>query len=219
MLSNNHILHSLLESRSFNCHDSYCLFLDLLSHYQREIIKGSIIDMDNRFNKVFPLFDPLNKKFSPGSHIIDIFSSYFSFYSYNKYSDDNLKARSRQLNNIVITSLLNQSYALIITDASIKNNVATSIAHIHIYDKPIIKSIHHVVNITSTEAKLFAIRYGINQAINFLGISKIIVIIDFIHAVKRIFDSSLHPFQVHSISISNKLRNFFFLSTNNLIEF
>ena len=53
-------------------------------------------------------------------------------------------------------------YALIVTDTSIKNNMATSITYIHIHNRPIVKTLHHTVNITSTEAKLFAIKYGIN---------------------------------------------------------
>jgi len=54
--------------------------------------------------------------------------------------------------------------ALVITGASVKNNVATSISHIHIHDKLIIKTLYHASNVMSTEAKLFAIRCGINQA-------------------------------------------------------
>jgi len=86
--------------------------------------------------------------------------------------------------------------AIIASDASIKKLVATSIAHIHTYDKPIIKTIHHVVNVTSTEVELFAIRCGINQSSYLNNIFKIIVITDSIHAVKRIFDPSIHSFQV-----------------------
>ena len=71
-----------------------------------------------------------------------------------------------------------------VTDASIKNNVATSISHIHVHDKLLIKTIYHVVNITITEAKLFTIRCSINQAINIKDISKVIVITDSLHAVK-----------------------------------
>jgi len=56
----------------------------------------------------------------------------------------------------VIVSSEDSSYALVITNASIKNNVATSIAHIHIHNKPIIKTLHHAVNVTSTKAKLFS---------------------------------------------------------------
>ena len=175
--------------------------------------------MNNRFNEVFSLFNPLNKEFSSSLHIIDIFSSHFSFHSYNKYSNNNLKAHACQLNNMAITSLLNHSFALVITDTSIKNNIATSIAYIHIHNKPIIKILHHIVNITSTEAELFAIRCSINQAINTLEISKIVVIIDSIHTTKRIFNLSLHPFQIYSVSILNELRKFFLLSSNNSIKF
>ena len=127
---------------------------------------------------LYPSFDSLNKEFTPSSHIIDIFPSQFLLYPFNKYSNINLNICSYQLNNISITSSLYLSYALIVTDASIKNNIVTSIVYIHVHNKPITKTIHHTVNITSTEAKLFAIRYSINQAVNIPGISKIIVITD-----------------------------------------
>jgi len=175
--------------------------------------------MDNRFNKIFSSFDPLNKEFFPGSYLIDTFPSHFSFHPFNKYNNNNLEDCSHQLDNITITSLLNHSYALVISDAGIKNNVAISIAHIHICDKPIIKMIHHAVNITSTEAKLFAIRCGINQAVNLPGISKIVIITDLIHTVKRIFDLSIYSFQTHSASISKELRKFFLTNNNNSITF
>ena len=113
-------------------------------------------------------------------------------------------------------SLLNYLYALIISDAGIKNNIATSITHIHVYDRPIIKTIHHVANVTSTEAKLFVIRYSINQAINLLGISKIIIITDSIHTTKKIFNSVIH---IYSATISKELRKFFFANSNNSIAF
>jgi len=71
----------------------------------------------------------------------------------------------------------------VITDASIKNNIATSIAHIHIHNKDVIKTIYYAVNILFSEAEPFAIRYGINQATNVLGISKIVVITDSLHTI------------------------------------
>jgi len=95
---------------------------------------------------------------------------------------------------MVLESSSLPSVAIIASDMSIKNLVATSITHIHTYDKPIIKMIHHVVNITSTETELFAIRCGINQSSCLNNISKIIVITDSIHVIKRIFDLSIHPF-------------------------
>ena len=94
---------------------------------------------------------------------------------------------------------------LVIIDASIKNNVATSISHIHIHNKPIIKTLHHVVNITSTEAELFIIRCGINQATKSNNISKIIVITNSIHTTRKIFDTTSHPFQSHAAFILKEL--------------
>ena len=117
-------MHSLLESRSTNYHNSHCLFLDLLTHCQRENIKDTIADMDNRFNKVFPSFDLLNKEFSPSSCLIDIFPSYFLFHPFGKYSSNNLKDCSHQLDDIAIMSSLNHLHTLVISDTGIKNNVA-----------------------------------------------------------------------------------------------
>ena len=52
--------------------------------------------------------------------------------------------------------------ALIITDVSIKNDIATSILHIHIENHPLTKTVHHAAFVTSMEAELFTIRCGIN---------------------------------------------------------
>ena len=54
--------------------------------------------------------------------------------------------------------------AVVVSDISIKNQVATSIAYIYVHNNPIIKTIHHVINIVSTKTELFTIRCGINQA-------------------------------------------------------
>ena len=111
------------------------------------------------------------------------------------------------------------SYALVVTNASIKHNITTYITHIHISNKDVIKTIHHTVNILSIKAELVTIRCGINQAINVSGISKIIVITDSLHVVRKIFNSSIHPYQKHTAAILYKLRRFFLNNINNLIEF
>jgi len=218
-LPSNHILQLLLKSRSNIHKNHHCLSLDLLTKHQCEMIKGPIIDMNNRFNEVFLSFDSHNSEFSPGTRIIDTFSSRFSFHSFNKWSSDCLLSCLYQLDNLAIVSSENPSYALVVTDASIRNNVATSIAHIHICDKPVVKTLHHAVNVISIEAELFAIRCGINQASNSQGILKIIIVTDLIHSAKRIFDFLSYPFQVHAASILSKLRKFFTLNLDNEIKF
>jgi len=54
----------------------------------------------------------------------------------------------------MFNTLTNSNSTIIILDASIKNNIVTSIVYIHTYNSPIIETIHHVTNIISTKAKL-----------------------------------------------------------------
>ncbi len=112
-----------------------------------------------------------------------------------------------------------QHTALIITDTSIKNNIATSISHVHIANHLLTKTVHHTAFVTSTEAELFTISCSINQACIKENISKVIVITDSIHAAKKIFDSKSHPFQSHTVAILSELRDFFNSNHNNSIEF
>jgi len=109
--------------------------------------------------------------------------------------------------------------ALVVTDSSIKNDIATSISHIHLANHPLIKTVYHTMFITSTEAELFAIRCGINQAYIKEGVSKIIVVTNSIHAVKKIFDSKLHLYQSHTMAILSKLYHFFKTNQENSIKF
>ena len=111
------------------------------------------------------------------------------------------------------------STAIVVIDASIKNSIATSILHIYIANSSLIKTLHHMAFVTSTEAELFAIRCGINQASNKKNVSKIIIITNSIHAAKKIFDSLSHSFQVHTVAILSNFHQFFVNNQNNLIEF
>jgi len=104
-------------------------------------------------------------------------------------------------------------------NASIKNNIATSISHVHIHNQPLTKTLHHAVNITSAEVELFAIRCSINQATNSTGIFKIIIITDSIHVARKIFDSSSYSLQGHVAIILKELQIFFSHLQENLIEF
>ena len=108
-LPHNHILRLLLESRPLLCNNPYHFLLNSLSSCQQKMIKGIIVDMDNRFNKVFPVFDSYNKEFFSGSWIIDIFPSWLSFHSSNKCSENNPISRLYQLDDLLIISLLSRS--------------------------------------------------------------------------------------------------------------
>ena len=180
------------------------------------MVKGHLIDSANRFNECFPSFDPLNSEFSSGFRVIDNFSDQISFVL-NKEKNDKLCTQT--LDKMVLESSSSPSVTIIASDASIKNSVTISIAHIHTHDKPIIKMIHYAVNVTSTEAELFAIRCGINQVSCLNYISKIIIIMDSIHAAKRIFDLSIHLYQVQAAAILKDLRYFLNRHRDNSIEF
>jgi len=108
--------------------------------------------------------------------------------------------------------------AIVITDASIKKDIAISISHIHICNHPLTKTVHYAVYVMSTEVELFAIKCGINQACGKNNIFKIVIITDSIHAAK-IFDSKSYPYQLHITAILQELRQFFTKDQNNSIEF
>ena len=109
--------------------------------------------------------------------------------------------------------------AIVVIDANIKNDIATSISYIYLVNHPLTKMIHHVVFITSTEVKLFAIRCGINQACNKENMFKIIIITNSIYTAKKIFNNKSHPYQIHTIVILSKLCCFFTIRQKNSIEF
>jgi len=173
--------------------------------------------MANRFNESFPSFILLHSEFSPGLRIIDNFSDHISFNICDKEKDN--KHCAHQLDELALEFSLFPSTTIIVLDTSIKNNVVTSILHMHTYNRPIIKMIYHAVYITSTKAELFAIRCGINQVLNLDNMSKVIVITDSIHMARKIFKLSVYPYQVQSVAILFDLHKFFMYHENNSIEF
>ena len=191
-LPTNHIIRDLMDGpynffKKPNPHS-----VSSLMNWQKNIAKGHLIDSCNKAYGIFPSFSPLNLEFTSSSYIIDNFLNHFSFNLVNKKEKE--KRQSQELDEMVLGLSSSPSTALVVTDASIKNNIATSILHIHIANLPLTKMVHHTVFVSSTEAELFAIRCSINQACIKENISKIIIITDSIHAVKKSFDSKLHPF-------------------------
>ena len=184
--------------------------INMLTNHQRTIIKGHLIDSNNKLYGVFPSFSPLHLELLLGSRIVDNFSDQFSFNLANKGKND--KLCFQQLDEMVLQLSSSPYMAIIVTDASIKNDIATSISHVHLVDHPLTKTVHHAAFVTSTEAELFAIRCSISQACNKESMSKIIIITDSIYVVKKIFDSKSHSYQIHTTAILSELRCFFAIS-------
>ena len=127
--------------------------INYLTPKQRLCLKSLLIDVDNKCNEFSPSFSFFNEEFKPGNCFIDLFSDCFSFHS----CSPNIKKHIEKLDYKVFRASSNPSLAIVISDASIKNHVTTLILYIHSFNKPVIKTIHRAVNITMTEAELFAI--------------------------------------------------------------
>ena len=215
----NHIIRDLMDDLPHQNKGPNTHAVSSLTNWQKNIAKGYLIDSCNKSYGIFSFFSPFHQEFTPGFCLSDIFSDCFSFNLANKKEKDKDKTHTQELDDMVLYISSSPNSALIVTDASIKNDIATSISHIYQANRPLIKTVHHTVFVTSSEAELFAIRCGINQACNKEDVSKIIIITDSIHAAKNIFSSSLHPYQLHSTAILSKLHRFFNKNHDNSIEF
>jgi len=103
----------------------YPSLLDSLTRHQHSIIKSHLVDIDNRCNGIFPSFTPLYSELSPGHRIIDIFSDHLVFNLHNKQNGN--KSCIQQLDNMIIEISNSLSTTIVVTDASIKNDIVTFI--------------------------------------------------------------------------------------------
>ena len=190
----NYIIQSLMDSSFRSPNNHYSSFLANITNYQRKKIKGHLVNTNNRSHGLFLAFLSTHSELAPSSRIIDTFSDRFSFNFCIKEKSD--KTCIHQLDSMVIEASFSQSTAIVALDASIKNNITTSISHTHTSNQPLIKTLHYAVFVTSTEAEMFVIRCSINQVTARTNISKIVIITDSIHAAKKIFNSSSHLFQI-----------------------
>ena len=105
-----------------------------LSNHQRTLTKGHIINSNIKSHGIFPSFSPLDPEFSPGHQIVDIFSNRFTFNLVNKKEKNHNKTRDQELDKVTLCCSSEHHIALIITDASIKDDITTSISHIYLFN-------------------------------------------------------------------------------------
>ena len=215
----NHIIRPILETRLSDNIKPHTLSLERLTSEQWAIIKSPIVNMNNEFNEAFSSSSPFNYEFSPGNRLIDIFPNCFSFHTLNRKSNNNVKSHLLKLNDLTLQVSSDPWSVVVVIDASIKNQVTTLISYVYNHDRPVIKIVHHTVNIITTKAKLFMIRCKINQAIHLPNVSKILVITGSTHMARRIFDLTSHLYQAQSAAISGELREFFKRASSNSINF
>ena len=161
--------------------------INLLMSCQKTIAKGHLINSNNKLYGVFPAFSPFYLEFNLGSRIVDLFPDCFSFNLASR--EKNNEKHSQQLDKMTL-QLSSSPYMAIVTDVSIKKDIAISISHIYICNHPLTKTVHHTAYITSTEAELFAIRYSINQACSKNNISKLLI--SFMLQRKSLTVNSIH---------------------------
>jgi len=142
------------------------------------------------------------------------------FLSYSRLQDAKTRTtHCNKLKNIFKYSSQNNDTILIISNTGVKNNIVTSVSYVKREYKIIMEIIHHGMNIMSTKEKLFAMRYSIGQASQIQGITYIIIVTDTIPAAKKIFGTSLYPYELYSIVIFNDLKKFFNKNLSNMISF
>ena len=216
-LSPNHIICLLMDLPFNSPKCPHSVFLKSLTSCQRLNVKEHLVNSNNKAYGIFPSFSPLHPELSLGSRIIDNFSDQISFNL--SIRNKNNKIYCQQLDNMVLEVSSSSSTAIVISDASVKNDIATSISHVHIANQLLIKILHHAVFVVTTKAELFMIRCSINQACSKKNISKIVVVTDSIHMAKKIFDTMLHPYQGQAVAILSNLCQFFTKNQSNSIEF
>jgi len=180
-LSKQHAINSLLDKHHSKKAKPHHMAMAYLTSKQWLKIKSPIVDTNNHSNEIFPSFDSLNRELSSSFHLVDTFPNLFSFHSVNWKNTNAKIAYHNKLNSIYKDSLIDQNIVLIISDASVKNNITTSVSHIYGEQDIIAKTVHYAINITSTEAELFTIRYDINHVTQMQDIIYIIIIIYQVH--------------------------------------
>jgi len=152
-LPSNHIISSISSSDRSHIPNHHNISINYLTPKQRLHLKSTLIDVDNKHSKLIPSFSFFNEEFKPGNCLIDTFSDRFSFHPHSP----NIKKHVEKLDDITFRASSNTYSSIVVSDTSIKNHIAMFISHTHSHNKPVIKTIHRAVNVTITEAKLFAI--------------------------------------------------------------
>ena len=128
-LPTNHIIKALIEDSPNPLIPPNPHAVSSLRNWQKNIAKGHLIDSCNKAYGLFPSFSPLIWEFTPGFRLTDIFSDCFSFNLVNKKEKDSICVQ--ELDEMTLWISSSPFTAFVVTDASIKDNIATSISHVY----------------------------------------------------------------------------------------
>jgi len=106
-----------VKSRHLDSDNHHQLLLEKLTLKQQLSLKSPVINVNNRLNGIFP------------------------FHSLNRDSEESKKSHIQKLNKLIFQVLADSKTAIVVSNVSIKNQVATLIAHIHVSNNSVIKTV------------------------------------------------------------------------------
>jgi len=122
-----HAINSLLDPQHAKNQIPHKTATFKLTTKQQANLKSPIKDVNEQLNGVRNYFNSLHPLFSPGSRIVNHFSSRFSFHSSSSSSSEDLYQHLQSLNLTFRSSQVNHNSAAVITDEGIKKSqVATA---------------------------------------------------------------------------------------------
>ena len=219
-IPSSHAINLLLDSQYAKNHPLHKATTSKLTDKQRSNLKSPIKDINECLNSVRDCYNPLFSLFSPGSRVVDHFSSRFSFHSPPSSSNEDLFHHLQNLDQAFRSSQTLSHNITIIADRGIKKSqVAITVAHIWT-DNSIVQRLQvNLINVTSIEAELMAICLGLIPAIEEENIHDIIIITNSIAAAKKVFKSKTDPLQNMFIPVTSAINSFFRKDSRNKIQF
>ena len=215
-----HAINSLLDSQHTKGQLPHRVATSKLTTKQQANLKSPIKDTNKHLNGIRNCFNPLHPLFSPGSRIVDHFSSRISFHSSPSSSNEDLHHHLQNLDHAFKASQTSSYNIAVIADGGVrKSHVAIAAAHIWC-DNSVIQCLQvHSINVTSIEAELMAIRTGLISAMEKDNIHDIIVITDSITMAKKILESRVDPLQNIVIPIASAIKTYLKKDGRNKIHF
>ena len=205
-----HAINSLLDSQHAKNHPPHKTATSKLTSKQWFNLKSPIKDVNKHLNGIRECFNPLFPLFSLGSRVVNHFPSRFSFHFPFSSSNKDLYHHIQNLNQAFRSFQIAPHNIAIVADRGIKKSqVATTVAHIW-SENSIVQCLQaNLINVTSIEAELMAIRLGLISAMEEENIHNIIVITDSIAAAKKVLESKTDPLQNMFILVTSAIDSFF----------
>jgi len=126
-----HAINLLLNTQHAKNHPPHRFTISKLTVKQQMNLKSPIKDVNKCLNNINKCFNSLYSIFSPGSRVVDYFSSRITFYSPPSSSNDNFHHHLQKLNYAFnLSQILSHSAAVISNSGIKKSHTASVAAHI-----------------------------------------------------------------------------------------